>query len=200
MLSSIHPLGERAKGNRWSMTATAFVVGSLAGGLTAGGAAALVGIGVSSLLDVDLDPSAGVVAVVLLAALLLDLRPFGLRTPSIRRQVDEAWLDRYRGWVYGLGFGFQLGLGIVTVVATAAVYAALFLAVLSCSLTTGLLIGGTFGLVRGLAILPGFRVTTPAGLRAFHRALNLRSGLASKVTVAGELVLVLAVTGTMMMG
>ena len=39
--------------------------------------------------------------------------------PGPRRQVDERWLDRYRGWVYGVGYGSQLGLGIVTVVIVA---------------------------------------------------------------------------------
>ena len=60
----------------------------------------------------------------LLAALGLaaDLRLGGLRLPGPRRQVDERWLHRYRGWVYGVGFGFQLGFGLLTVVTTSTVY------------------------------------------------------------------------------
>ena len=38
MLSSIHPLGERGKGNRFGLTATAFVVGATLGGATTGAA------------------------------------------------------------------------------------------------------------------------------------------------------------------
>ena len=33
----------------------------------------------------------------------------GFRLPSHTRQVNEAWLDEYRGWVYGGGFGWQIG-------------------------------------------------------------------------------------------
>ncbi len=41
MLSSISPLGERARGSRWWLTTTAYVVGSLLGGLALGLLAAL---------------------------------------------------------------------------------------------------------------------------------------------------------------
>ena len=34
MLTSISPLGERARGNRWTVTVTMYVVASLLGGLT----------------------------------------------------------------------------------------------------------------------------------------------------------------------
>ncbi|HEV7196178.1 MAG TPA: hypothetical protein VGN19_09570, partial [Pedococcus sp.] len=43
MLSSISPLGERARNSRWWVTTTAYLVGSLAGGLALGGLAGLVG-------------------------------------------------------------------------------------------------------------------------------------------------------------
>src|SRR5919202_1077090 len=41
MLASITPLGERARGSRWWRTATAYVIGSAAGGTLLGAAAAL---------------------------------------------------------------------------------------------------------------------------------------------------------------
>ena len=59
----------------------------------------------------------------LAAAVLLELLPG--RMPGPRRQVNERWLDEYRGWVYGLGFGAQLGLGVSTVVSSAATYVAI---------------------------------------------------------------------------
>ena len=34
----------------------------------------------------------------------------------------NSWLGRYRSWVYGLGFGVQLGAGVTTVVVSSAVY------------------------------------------------------------------------------
>ena len=45
-----------------------------------------------------------------------------LAVPSMQRQVNEDWLTTYRGWVYGLGFGYQLGLGIATIVTTSTVW------------------------------------------------------------------------------
>ena len=51
--------------------------------------------------------------------------------PGPRRQVDERWLDEYRGWVYGAGYGAQLGLGVTTVVSSAATYVALLAAFLT---------------------------------------------------------------------
>jgi hypothetical protein len=43
MLSSISPLGERARDSRWWLTTTAYVGGSLVGGLAVGGLAATLG-------------------------------------------------------------------------------------------------------------------------------------------------------------
>ena len=61
--------------------------------------------------------------------------------PGPRRQVNERWLDDYRGWVYGLGFGAQLGLGVTTVVTSAATYATLLACALSGAPGRGALIG-----------------------------------------------------------
>ena len=35
--------------------------------------------------------------------------------------MNEAWLSKYRAWVYGGGFGWQIGAGVTTYVMTAAV-------------------------------------------------------------------------------
>ena len=74
-------------------------------------------------------------AAVLLIALAVDLRPGA--APGPRRQVNERWLDEYRGWVYGAGFGAQLGIGVTTVVTSAATYAALLAALLAGSAAGG---------------------------------------------------------------
>ena len=106
----------------------------------------------------------------LLLGLALDLGTGGLALPSWRRQVDEQWLTRYRGWVYGLGFGVQLGLGVVTIVTSATTYAAVLLAAWSGHLGVGLAIGGTFGLLRALPSLGLRRVTDRDALhRVFAR-------------------------------
>ena len=43
----------------------------------------------------------------------------------------------YRGWVYGVGFGAQLGLGFITLVACAAIYCAFAIEFLSGSVMRG---------------------------------------------------------------
>src|SRR5687768_2664330 len=124
MLSSITPLGERGRQRRWGATVTAYAVGSVAAGASLG-----------ALLGLVPEPPARAALVVLAVACalaaLLDLRPALL--PTIRRQVNEDWLGVYRGWVCGAGFGLQLGLGVVTIVTTAAVYVVLIAAALSGS-------------------------------------------------------------------
>ena len=81
--------------------------------------------------------------IVCLSAALLDAS--GRRLPGVRRQVDDDWLRRYRGWVYGAGFGFQLGIGVVTIVTTAAVYATFALAALTGAVATGSPVGPVSG-------------------------------------------------------
>jgi hypothetical protein len=157
MLTSISPLGERARGNRWAVTATAYVVGSIAGGAAVG---ALLG-GVGDLLLGR--PLPLVAAAVCLLAALADL--LGL-LPRGSRQVDEDWLVRYRGWVYGLAFGAQLGVGFATIVTSAATFAVLALELLTASPVAGLLVGAAFGLARALPLLGLRRATTPEALRA----------------------------------
>ena len=163
MLSSITPLGERGRQRRWGATVTAYTVASVAAGSALG---ALLG-----LLPAPRPAAAlAVLAAVCLAAALLDLRPALL--PTVRRQVNEDWLGTYRGWVCGAGFGLQLGLGVVTIVTTGAVYAALAAAALTGSPTRGALIGATFGLVRAAPALALRNVTTTDRLVAVSRRLD----------------------------
>src|SRR5919107_5526367 len=152
MLSSISPLGERARAARWGLTATAYVLGSLLGGAVLGAGAGALG---SALPDRWLGSpvTAWIVVALLLLGLAVDLRSGDQGPPSWRRQVDEAWLARYRGWVYGLGFGIQLGLGVVTIVTSSTVYATVVLAALTGSPAGGALLGIVFGLVRALPVL-----------------------------------------------
>ena len=169
MLSSISPLGERARGSRWWLTTTAYILGSVLGGLAVGGLAAALGSLVPH--GWRSSPWACVlVAALLVAGLALDLRVAGLSLPSWRRQVDEQWLTRYRGWVYGVGFGAQLGFGLVTIITSATTYAVVLLAALSGHLGVGLAIGGTFGLVRALPSLVLAGVTDRGALhRVFEK-------------------------------
>jgi hypothetical protein len=54
--------------------------------------------------------------------------------------------------VYGVGFGTQLGLGVVTIVTSSTVYATVLLAAWSGDARAGMAIGAVFGLVRALPV------------------------------------------------
>jgi hypothetical protein len=171
MLASISPLGERARASRWRLTTAAYLAGSALGGALLGVLAASLGAALPT--GWRSSTAAGVaVAVLLLAGLVADLRSPELGPPSWRRQVDEAWLDRYRGWVYGLGFGVQLGFGVVTIVTSSTVYAVALLAGLSGRPPAGLAIGVVFGLARALPVLALHGVQAPADLHRWFARLE----------------------------
>jgi hypothetical protein len=181
MLASISPLGERARGNRWSRTVAWYIAGSLVGGALLGAASGAIG----AVLRTTVSPSATARAVLVLlaagAATVMELGILGAHVPSNRRQVDEDWLAKYRPWVYAGGFGFQLGLGVVTIVTTATVYLVIVLAVLSGSFSTAVLIGITFGLVRALPIVAVHDARDPGALR------QVLGRVQSRATVARQL-------------
>jgi len=179
MLSSITPLGERGRHNRFRVTATAFVVGAIAGGTTLGALCGWLG---SWLPGRSTEVDGLLVAVLAVAGAVLDARG----VPTIKRQVNEDWLHRYRGWVYGLGFGVQLGFGVVTVVTSAATYVAFALALLTGSVAAGAVIGFTFGSLRGLSLLLAREIDTPAALHRFHRRLDARAHDGARLGVAAQ--------------
>ncbi|HWX46042.1 MAG TPA: hypothetical protein VNY52_12065 [Solirubrobacteraceae bacterium] len=185
MLTSITPLGERSRGFSWRVTASAFAVGSIAAGAAAGAALAALGA--------LLPGGGGWRAIALLAALALallyDTTPLRARLPSTRRQVNEDWLGRYRGWVYGVAFGAQLGLGVATIVTAAAIYAAAGAAFLCGDPAVGAAIGASFGAVRALALLPARGVRDGQGLRDLYRVLGALERPVRRATPAVELLL-----------
>ena len=164
MLSSIHPLGERTRNNRWLITVAAFTAGSTAAGAVIG--AALGGLG--SVLPLSLSPDATLIAmgVVAVTAGLLDAS--GARVPGPERQVNEHWIGTFRGWVYGGAFGVQLGTGVTTFVVTWGVYATFLLETLSASPLLGLLIGAVFGAGRSVGLYLAARVDRASRLTSFH--------------------------------
>ena len=172
MLTSITPLGERGRGNRYAVTLSAYVVGCLLGGATTGALLGAVGALLPTL------PVLLLAAGACVAAALADVR--GTRLG--RRQVDEDWLTRYRGWVYGLGFGYQLGLGVVTVVTSAATVAVLALMLLTQSVPGGLLVGLVFGSARAVPALLLGRAASHGELRTLAAGLERRAPLAARTT------------------
>ena len=167
MMGSITPLGERGRGRRWGPTVGAYLVGSALGGAAAGAAAGFVGgllqAGAPAGSVLWIAGAAALAGAALDAGVTRALVPSG-RLAGPRRQVNEEWLTTYRGWVTGAGFGVQLGLGVATIVTTAAIYALLLVAALSGSPWVGGLIGLTFGVARALPLLAAWRVRSPEAL------------------------------------
>jgi len=188
MLGSITGLGERGRGSRWTSTALVYVIASAVGGLAVGATLGLVGAALAP------PPTAGVLLMAGLigAGVVLDMRPRGLALPTVRRQVNEAWLHRYRPWVYGTGFGFQLGAGVLTVVVGSAVYGAFAASFLVGSPAGGAVIGAAFGVVRAATILPAGRIRLPAQLGLVDARLRAWDGPSRKIAVACEIGLIAA--------
>jgi hypothetical protein len=120
-------------------------------------------------------------------AFLADVVPRRVRLPDWHRQVNEDWMERYRGWVYGAGFGLQLGAGFLTIVTTAAVHLTFFLALLTRSPLGGALVGATFGLVRGISPLMAVRTRDTDSLRRLHQRLDRARSVARLATLVGML-------------
>jgi hypothetical protein len=185
MLASITPLGERGRGQHWGWTTGFFVVGASAGGALLGGAFGLLGL----LMGLDQTPLtfrlAGIGLILLLGG-ALDSGLFGLGLPSVRRQVNEEWLDQYRGWVYGLGFGFQLGTGVATIVTSAAVYGSFLIAFASGSPVTGAALGAWFGMVRAATLFAVAGVDGPHELRKLGGRLQRLEARSKSVSVFAQ--------------
>jgi len=169
MLASITPLGERGRHSRWGITVTAFLLGAT---IAAGALGAFAGELGALLLprSVGLGDRLAALAAVGLLAAVLDAR--GERVPGPRRQVNEDWLRAFRGWVYGLGYGAQLGFGITTVVSSAALYVAVVAAAATGDPGLGALVLGCFGAARGLTLLSAAGVRRPEQLIALHARLR----------------------------
>lgn len=192
MLGSITPLGERGRGQSFPLTLVAFILGALAGGVTIG---ALLGSIGSWFFKAQGDWPSWVLLSLVALGLAFDLRLGGIRLPTPRRQVNEEWLGRYRGWVYGAGFGFQLGLGIVTIVSVSATYLVLAAAFLSGSGAWGLIIGGAFGFTRALMILPASRVRTTAELARLTRLIHRFDQPSRSLVLVAESAVLVVVLG-----
>jgi hypothetical protein len=186
MLSTITPLGEAGRGNRFRTTAIWFILGATLGGATLGvGAAVLAAI--VGVLGVTTTTALALAAVLAVVSAVADAGLFGIRIPYHRRQVNELWLDDYRSWVYGSGFGFQIGLGFATYIMSSALVLLVALAALTGNPLTAIAVGILFGFARGLGVLPGARLTTPAKLAGFHQRFDARAAASRQLVIAVQL-------------
>ncbi len=185
MLASITPLSELGRGHRYRATAAWFVVGATLGGATLGAAVALLALGIHAM---SLSPRE--ISTIALGAGLLalasDVGVGGFRLPVHHRQVNERWLDQFRPWVYGAGFGWQIGTGLATYIVTAAVYLMVVLAALVGNGWAAVGLGALFGLVRGLSVYLGRHITSADALRNFHQWFSELGPKVRRATIAVE--------------
>ena len=194
MLSTITPLGEAGRRHRYGSTAAWFIAGAVLGGATLGIGAALLAAGVGAL-GLSSASALGAAAVAAVVTVASDLNVGGFRLPSHTRQVNESWLDEFRSWVYGAGFGWQIGVGLATYVTTAAVYLMLAMAALTGEPVAAFAIATGFGFVRGLAVLLGRRLTTPERMMALHRRLEELLPTAQRAIVLVQAVVLAVAAG-----
>ncbi|MEJ5256144.1 MAG: hypothetical protein WHS89_12415 [Acidimicrobiales bacterium] len=183
MLSSINPLTELGRGHRYARTAGFFVAGALVGGALVGAVAAMLAAGVAAV-DLSDRQRAALLALAALSGAVVDAGHLRWRTPFLRRQVNEDWLAGFRPWVYGAGFGFQIGTGVMTYVMTTGVFVAVLAAVLSASVRQAVLIMAVFGAVRGSAILLSARVRCFEDLQRLHRRFEAWREPTRRLTIA----------------
>jgi hypothetical protein len=187
MLGSISPVGEAARGQRWWLTTTAYIVASVLGGAAVGLALGALGLGIAAVSRPSEPARLAALAAVALLGAAIDAGILRWRWPTWRRQVNEAWLTEYRGWVYGAGFGLQLGSGFATIVPAVVTYTAFASAVLSLSPLGGLAVGGAFGLVRSVPVLATATLRTATQLYATTQRVEAAERQAGRVVVAGQL-------------
>ncbi len=187
MLSTLTPLGERGRGTRFASTAAWFVAGSVAGGALLGATGAVVALVVSAAHVGSTTADVAAAAAAALAA-TADLLVAGRRAVGHHRQVNERWLDQFRPWVYGAGFGFQIGSGIATYVTTAGVYLVVVLGGLTGRPLVAVAFGLLFGAVRGLAVLLGRHLDSAQALRRFHARFSALGPRSRAAVVVVELV------------
>jgi hypothetical protein len=187
MLSMLTPFGESGRGSRYPVAATTFIVAAVVGGACLGvlPAAAALAIHAAGL------GAAQTSAVVVAAALLTLAGDTGiLPTPRIPRQVNESWFGQYRAWVYGFGYGWQLGAGVTTYAMTTAIYLMLVLAALSGSALTAVAVCAGFGAIRGVTILLGVRLVDPDAIRVLHHRFDRAEPASRAIAIVAQVAVV----------
>ena len=116
-----------------------------------------------------------------------DARILPWSPPFIRRQVNEYWLPRYRGWVYGVGFGWQIGTGVTTYIMTAAIFVMIAVGALTASPTVAFAVAVVFALARGLVVLATARFTSFDALATFHRRFHALGPIVQRAVIAVQI-------------
>ena len=194
MLSQLTPVGEASRGYRYRTTAIWFVLGAVVGGATigavmAGLAAAVSAIGATS------TALLGIAAGLAVLGATVDSGVLGFMPPFFKRQVNEYWLSKYRAWVYGSGFGWQIGAGVTTYIMTTAVFVTVAFGALTAGPVAAMVLGVFFGLARGLAVLLTARSRSTADLFALHRRFDALGEPVRRAVIVVQLVVAVVATG-----
>jgi hypothetical protein len=195
VLGTITPLGERARGNKYWVTASSYIAGSIIGGATMGLLVAIVVVLVpTGPQDVEASWVAPVVALAVAVACVLDLLSVSDNLPP-RRQVDKEWPMVLKGWAYGLGYGAQLGFGAITVVNSAIPYVLIPAIIVLGTPEVAILSGVAFGMTRGLLILRSRWVRDERDLLRLGAEIERVANLSRRVaSVASGCLVLLAVS------
>jgi len=137
----------------------------------------------------------GIAAGLAVLGAAVDSGVLGVAPPFFKRQVNEYWLGRYRAWVYGSGFGWQIGAGVTTYIMTAAVFVTIAYGALTAGPWAALSIGVCFGLARGLAVLLTARRRTTAELFALHRRFDALGEPVRRAVIVVQLAVAAVATG-----
>ena len=125
----------------------------------------------------------------------VDAGVLGVAPPFFLRQVNEDWLGRYRSWVYGSGFGWQVGAGVTTYIMTAAVFLTIAMGALTAGPIAALALGILFGLVRGLAVLLTARLRSTAELFELHRRFDALGEPVRRAVIVVQLAVAIVAIG-----
>jgi hypothetical protein len=194
MLSQLTPVGEASRGYRYRTTAAWFVAGAIVGGATLGAVMAALAAAVSTT-GASSATLLGIAAGLAVLGAAVDSGVLGFAPPFFKRQVNEYWLSKYRAWVYGSGFGWQIGAGVTTYIMTAAVFLTVAFGALTAGPWAALGLGVAFGLARGLAVLltAGSRSTTE--LFALHRRFDALGEPVRRAVVGVQLAVAVVAAG-----
>jgi hypothetical protein len=194
MLSQLTPVGEASRGYRYRTTATWFVLGAVVGGATLGAVMAALAAAVSAV-GATSTALLGIAAAIAVLGAAVDGGVFGFAPPFFKRQVNEYWLTRYRAWVYGSGFGWQIGAGVTTYIMTAAVFVTVAFGALTAGPWAALALGVGFGLARGLAVLLTAKRHTTTELFALHRRFDALGEPVRRAVIVVQLTVAVVAAG-----
>jgi hypothetical protein len=194
MLSQLTPVGEASRGYRYRTTAAWFVVGAVVGGASIGAVMAALAAAVSAI-GATSTTLLGVAATLAVLGAAIDSGVLGFAPPFFKRQVNEYWLSKYRAWVYGSGFGWQIGAGVTTYIMTAAVFVTVAFGALTAGPWAALALGVGFGLARGLAVLLTASRRTTTELFALHRRFDALGEPVRRAVIVVQLAVGVAAAG-----